>query len=81
MEDSNKKVHPTRRKFFSSLFPAKQDVVSDKMNKSEMVKLLTADGKIVEVEKAVLEAATKNKKSSNQDIYQWMNNPSKEPNI
>lgn len=44
----------------------------------EMVKMLTADGKLVAVEKAVLEAASKRQKSTNKEIYTWMNNPSKE---
>ena len=44
----------------------------------EMVKMLTADGKLVEVEKSVLEAASKKQKSTNKEIYAWMNNPSKE---
>jgi predicted SnoaL-like aldol condensation-catalyzing enzyme len=43
-----------------------------------MVKMLTADGKLVEVEKSVLEAASKKQKSTNKEIYAWMNNPSKE---
>jgi hypothetical protein len=43
----------------------------------EMVKMLTADGKLVEIEKSVLEAATKKQKSSNKEIFDWMNNPSK----
>ena len=45
--------------------------------KKEMVKMLTADGKLVEIEKSVLEAATKNQKSTNKEIYNWMENPSK----
>jgi len=40
--------------------------------------MLTADGKIVEIEKLVLEAASKNKKATNKEIYDWMQNPSKE---
>jgi hypothetical protein len=45
---------------------------------TEMIKMLTADGKLVEVEKSVLEAASKKQKSTNKEIYAWMNNPSKE---
>ena len=45
-----------------------------------MVKMLTADGKLVEVPKAVLEAASKKQQSTNKEIYTWMNNPSKEEN-
>jgi len=43
-----------------------------------MVKMLTADGKLVEIDKSVLEAASKKQKSSNKEIYDWMQNPSKE---
>lgn len=48
--------------------------------KKEMIKMLTADGKLVEVERSVLEAASKKQKSTNKEIYNWMNNPSKENN-
>ncbi len=46
-------------------------------NKPEMVKMLTADGKLVEIPKAVLDACTSKKPSSNKEIYDWMDNPSK----
>lgn len=45
-------------------------------NKKEKVKMLTADGTLVEVDKAVLDAATK-QKVNNKEILQWMKNPSK----
>ena len=45
----------------------------------EKVKMLTADGKLVEVDKAVLDAAGK-QKVNNKEILQWMNNPSKNEN-
>jgi hypothetical protein len=46
--------------------------------KKQMVKMLTPDGKLVEVDKSVLEAASKKQKSTNKEIYDWMKNPSKE---
>ncbi len=67
----NKQTNEKSRRWFLSLFTSK-----DKKEK-EMVKMLTADGKLVEIEKSVLEAATKKQKSSNKEIYDWMNNPSK----
>jgi hypothetical protein len=71
---NNKKSENNSRRWFLSLFvPADK-----KAEKPEMVKMLTPDGKLVEVEKSVLEAATKNNKATNQEIYTWMNNPSKE---
>ena len=59
----------SRRSFFSGFFkPAK-----------EKVKMLTADGKLVEVDKEVLEAAAK-QKVNNEEILKWMKNPSKNEN-
>jgi hypothetical protein len=42
----------------------------------EKVKMLTADGKLVEVYKSVVDAANQ-QSVSNKDILQWMKNPSK----
>ena len=44
----------------------------------ETVKMLTADGKLVEVLKSVLEAAGSKQKVSNKEILEWMKNPSKD---
>lgn len=62
----NNKQDRSRRSFFTSFFkPTK-----------EKIKMLTADGKLVEIDKEVLEAATK-QKVNNKEILQWMKNPSK----
>lgn len=45
-------------------------------SKKDMVKMLTADGRLVEVDKTVLDAAAK-QKVSNKEILAWMKNPSK----
>lgn len=71
----NKQSEEKSRRWFLSLFTAE-----DKAAKPGMVKMLTADGKLVEVDKAVLEAASKKQKSTNKEIYDWMQNPSKENN-
>lgn len=69
----------SRRGFLSLLVSGKDaNTTSKNKDKPEMVKMLTADGKLVEIEKSVLEAVSKKQKSTNQEIYQWMNNPSKE---
>ena len=70
----NTKPEEKSRRWFLSLF-SKADT-----NKGNMVKMLTADGKLVEIDRAVLEAASKSQKSSNKEIYDWMKNPSKENN-
>lgn len=57
----------SRRGFFASLMGGK----------AEKVKMLTPDGKLVEVDKSVLDRAAK-KKASNKDIFDWMENPSKD---
>ena len=75
MED-NKKTEDQSRRWFLSLFTA----TGIKEAKPGMVKMLTADGKLVEIDKAVLDAASKKQKSTNKEIYDWMNNPSKENN-
>ena len=72
----NKKPDDKSRRWFLSLFTS----ADNKEAKPGMVKMPTADGKLVEIDKTVLKAASKKQKSSNQEIYDWMNNPSKENN-
>lgn len=72
MGNNKQPADKSRRDFFSSLFSANEK------NKSEKVKMLTPDGKLVEVDKDVLDKITGSKKASNEDIYKWMENPSKE---
>ena len=45
--------------------------------KGKMIKMLTPEGKLVEVDEAVLKAVTKREKAGNKEILNWMNNPSK----
>ncbi len=71
----NKQSEEKSRRWFLSLFTADK-----KAAKPGKVKMLTADGKLVEIDKAVLEAASKKQKSTNKEIYDWMQNPSKENN-
>jgi len=72
--EKNEKSNIKSRRWFLSLFTA-----ADTKEQTEgKVKMLTADGKLVEIDKAVLEAASKKQKSSNKEIYDWMKNPSKE---
>ncbi len=69
----NEKTNPktSRRSFFSSLLNAK---------KPETIKMLSPDGKLVEVDKALLEKVLKGKKATNKEVYDWMKNPSKDDN-
>jgi hypothetical protein len=80
MENNNQKDR-SRRGFLSLLVSGKgTNTPTENQPKPEMVKMLTADGKLIQIEKSVLEAVSKKQKSSNQEIFQWMNNPSKENN-
>ncbi|MGG9963285.1 hypothetical protein [Ferruginibacter sp. SUN106] len=72
----NKKADDKSRRWFLSLLSA----TDKKATKPGMVKMLTADGKLVEIEQTVLDAAKKNQKATNKEIYDWMQNPSKEKN-
>ena len=72
MGDNQTPKGKSRRDFFS-IFS------SDKKKPAPvMVKMLTAEGKLVEVEKSVLDRLTDRTKASNKEIYDWMDNPSKE---
>lgn len=70
----NKQPERTSRRAFLSIFAPKDK----KDGKPEMVKMLTPGGKLVEVDKAMLELASNRQKASNKDIFDWMKNPSKE---
>ncbi|MBL0267629.1 MAG: hypothetical protein KAX45_00140 [Chitinophagaceae bacterium] len=59
----------SRRQFFSSLISKKE---------TAKIKMLTPDGKLVEVDKDVIDASVNRQKASSQDIYNWMENPSKD---
>ncbi len=63
----------SRRWFLSLLSGSKTSTAN-----TEKVKMLTADGKLVEIDRSVLDAASTKQPSSNQEIYHWMENPSKE---
>lgn len=66
MEKPNQEKVSSRRRFLS-LFGSRKP-------SQEKVKMLTPDGKLVEVDKAMLEKARQGKKASNSDILQWMEN-------
>ena len=72
MGDNNNITNKSRRWFLTGGLSGK--------GKKEMVKMLTADGRLVQIEKTVLDRASKKQKSSNEEIYNWMENPSKENN-
>jgi len=73
MGNDKKTNDNSRRGFISMFLPGEK-----KTGKPEMVKMLTPDGKLVEVEKSIVDAASTKKKVSNKEILEWMNNPSKD---
>ena len=72
MGNNKKSVDKSRRWFFSLLLSQKEK------SSTEKIKMLTADGKLVEVDKTLFDAVTKKQKATNKEIYYWMKNPSKE---
>lgn len=76
MGNNNKSGGGSRRWFFSRMVTSEKN--SSIPANIEKVKMLTADGKLVEISKSVLESASKNKKASNKEILHWMKNPSKQ---
>ena len=70
----NNKKHDGNRRWFLSLFTQG----GKKPAGSGTVKMLTPDGKLVEIERSVLDAATNRKPATNESIYEWMDNPSKQ---
>jgi hypothetical protein len=71
---NNKKNDPKSRRDFLSLFLS----ADKKKGNPEMVKMLTAEGKLVEISKAVLDEISKKQKATNKEIFDWMKNPSKD---
>ena len=69
MGNNKNETNRSRRGFLTGFFKA------DK----EKIKMLTADGRLVEIDKEVLDAAA-GRKVTNKEILQWMKNPSKNEN-
>lgn len=67
MGQEKKPTAKSRRQFFSFLLTEKK----------QTIKMLTADGKLVEVDKAVYDQVVNKEKATNKQIYDWMENPSK----
>ena len=73
------KKKPNRRNFISSILaagtatalitPASANPKSTTGNK---IKMLTADGKLVEVDQSVLEKITGSEKASDKEVFEWM---------
>lgn len=67
------KTHLSRRGFLSLRF--RPGNAAD--GSGETVKMLTADGKLVEVDKSIAEQFTTAPAAGNSEILEWMENPSK----
>jgi hypothetical protein len=73
MGDNNNQNSNKSRRWFLSLFVNSKEEQAP----AEKVKMLTADGKLVEVDKAVYEKASR-QKADNKMILNWMKNPGKD---
>jgi len=71
MGDNNNSEKKSRRWFLSGGMAEPKPPV-------EKVKMLTADGKLVEVDKKVVDAIAIRQKVNNKEILDWMKNPSKD---
>lgn len=69
MGNNKKTENKSRRTFFSMLLSSNK--------KEEKIKMLTADGRLVEIDKAVYDEIGNKQKATNKEIYDWMKNPSK----
>ena len=77
MADTPTSNKSSRRSFLSRLLSQNRQQLLQQAGEDEKIRLLTPDGKLVEVERKVVEEASRKKKSTNREIYDWMNNPSK----
>ena len=66
MENNKNEASRSRRRFLTGFFNSKK----------EKIKMLTADGKLIEIDKDVIDAAAM-QKVNNKEILRWMKNPSK----
>ena len=68
-----------RRNFLKSVLTAGGAIATtstlntnSKVTNREKIKMLTADGKLVEVDKSVLKKNTELKRASDQEVFTWM---------
>jgi hypothetical protein len=80
----NSKDNSSRRKFLSlgllsgaALFTQKAEAMASLSEDDEKVSMLTADGKLVEVSKKLIEQSTSREKAKNEDIFNWAENAKK----
>jgi hypothetical protein len=75
-----KKTGESRRDFLIKRFTNKVNLLTDlantmkdeSENQNEKIKMLTPDGKLVEVDKALIENSSSASKASNEQILNWM---------
>jgi len=75
---SQKKTH-TRRRFINAILATgtvtgliTQVSANPTPPGGNKIKMLTADGKLVEVDQSVVEKLTGSKKASGQEVFEWM---------
>lgn len=74
----NLKDNSSRRRFLSlgllsgaALLTQKADAMTSVTDDDEKVSMLTADGKLVEVSKKLVQQSTSREKAKNEDILNW----------
>ena len=68
-----------RRNFISSVLAAGAAtgltlpvITKSKSKSGDKIKMLTADGKLVEVDRSVIEKATASKRATDKEVFEWM---------
>ncbi|HYJ64512.1 MAG TPA: hypothetical protein VEV62_12260 [Parafilimonas sp.] len=77
-----RKEKDDRRNFLKSILTAGGAIAAKSISKSditkkEKIKMLTADGKLVAVDKTVIEKNAGSKKASAQEVFEWMDSKHK----
>ncbi|MEP6795916.1 MAG: hypothetical protein ABJB16_16430 [Saprospiraceae bacterium] len=79
MNDSTNNNNPSRRKFLSLGLLAGAGLITTSASaqslseSGETVKMLTQDGKLVEVDKALIVKSSSKKQASKKDVLGWIN--------
>lgn len=72
----------SRRSFLAALLKGSKGIPELNLDDNDdKIKMLTADGKLVEISKSVYQKVAGHKKATNSEIYEWMDNPSKKESL
>jgi hypothetical protein len=83
MDKKEPTISDSRRKFINKIYALGASFIpldeKEDASSNGKVKMLTADGKLVEVDEAILDGLSSEAKVSNKDLYKWINSPIDKP--